>query len=126
MLLRTCGPGFLPCATTCASASPLPIISTLACSGCSPIPRARSRGSTVMPDLATRAVVSDDGEIRMTLYRDDGQAMAVALAPARAIALAGELIEAAGPKLGLRRDAAVNDKPPNRDDLYRNLAHSLG
>jgi hypothetical protein len=54
----------------------------------------------VTPDLATRAVLSDDGEIRMTVYRDDGQAVAVVLAPVRAVALAGQLIEAAVPKLG--------------------------
>jgi hypothetical protein len=27
---------------------------------------------------------------------------------------------------GLRRDAAANDKPQTRDELYRDLAHSLG
>ena len=44
----------------------------------------------------TRAVVSDDdGQIRLTLYLDDGEAMAVVLAPVRAVALAGELIQAA-------------------------------
>jgi hypothetical protein len=47
----------------------------------------------------TRAVVSDDGQIRLTLYRDDGEAVAVVLAPVRAVALAGELIAAALPKL---------------------------
>ena len=62
--------------------------------------RACSLGLAAMADLATRAVLSDDGEIRMTLYRDDGQAVAVVLAPLRAAALASELIAAAVPKLG--------------------------
>jgi hypothetical protein len=48
---------------------------------------------------AARADVSDDGQIRLTLYRDDGAAFAAPLAPGRAVALAGELIAAALPKL---------------------------
>ena len=48
-----------------------------------------------MIEPATRAVVSDDGEIRLTLYDDQGAVAVVKLSPLRAIALAGELIEAA-------------------------------
>jgi hypothetical protein len=54
-----------------------------------------------MPDSTARAVVSDDGStIRLTLYTEQGNGMAVVLAPVRAVALAGELIRAAIPKLG--------------------------
>jgi hypothetical protein len=55
----------------------------------------------VEAEPATRAVVSDDGrEIRLTLYGEAGvPAVAVVLDPARAIALAGELITAARPRL---------------------------
>jgi hypothetical protein len=49
---------------------------------------------------AARAVVSDDGKIiRLTLYADTGVVAAVDLDPLRAIALAGDLIEAARPRL---------------------------
>jgi hypothetical protein len=50
---------------------------------------------------ATRAVVSDDGrEITLTLYGEAGiPAVAVVLGPARAVALAGELIASALPRL---------------------------
>jgi hypothetical protein len=50
---------------------------------------------------ATRAVVSDDGrEIRLTLYGEAGvPAVGVALDPARAVALAGDLIASALPRL---------------------------
>ena len=45
---------------------------------------------------ACRAVVSDDGtEIRLTLYSDAGAVASVVLDTARAVALAGRLIEAA-------------------------------
>jgi hypothetical protein len=47
----------------------------------------------------SRAIVSDDGQIRLTLYTEQGNGMAVVLAPVRAVALAGELIRAAVPKL---------------------------
>jgi len=48
-----------------------------------------------------RAVLSDDGStIRLTAYGDDGAAVAVTLAPVRAVALAGDLIRAALPKFG--------------------------
>jgi hypothetical protein len=51
-------------------------------------------------ELAARAVVSDDGcEIRLTLYNENGAAFAAPIAPGRAVALAGELIAAALPKL---------------------------
>jgi hypothetical protein len=70
------------------------------CCGCSPMSRPCSPGSTTMPEAA-RAVVSDDGStIWLTAYTATGQALRVALNPVRAVALAGELIEAAVPKLG--------------------------
>src|SRR5438045_348424 len=100
MQSQPCATGCWHSATICGSALLRRIISTPGCCGISPIPRACSPRSIAMSDLATRAVLSDDGEIRMTLYRDDGRAVAVVLAPVRAVALAGELIEAAVPKLG--------------------------
>ncbi len=49
---------------------------------------------------AVRAVVSNDGRlIRLTVYREARAVAAVTLAPRRAVALAGELIAAALPKL---------------------------
>jgi hypothetical protein len=53
-----------------------------------------------MPERAARAVVSDDGTIWLTAYGEGGVVVPVALLPVRAVALAGELIEAALPKLG--------------------------
>jgi hypothetical protein len=53
-----------------------------------------------MPEPAARAVVSDDGTIWLTAYGEGGVVVPVALLPVRAVALAGELIEAAVPKLG--------------------------
>jgi hypothetical protein len=45
-------------------------------------------------------VVNDDGQtIRLTLYAETGAVAAVELDPIRAIALAGELIKSALPKL---------------------------
>src|SRR5437763_6510439 len=53
-----------------------------------------------MSEPAARAVVSDDGStIWLTAYTAVGEAVPVALQPVRAVALAGELIEAAVPKL---------------------------
>jgi hypothetical protein len=47
-----------------------------------------------------RAVVSDDGSaIWLTTYGEEGAAVPVVLAPVRAIAIAGELIRAALPKI---------------------------
>jgi hypothetical protein len=49
---------------------------------------------------AARAIVADARrEIRLTLYGQAGPAAAVALDPVRAVALAGELIAAALPRL---------------------------
>jgi hypothetical protein len=49
---------------------------------------------------AARAAVADDGrEIRLTVYTEAAAAAAVVLEPVRAIRMAGELIEAALPKL---------------------------
>src|SRR2546421_12122205 len=54
-----------------------------------------------MPEAAARAVVSDDGStIWLTAYTEAGDAVPVALHPVRAVALAGELIRAAVPRLG--------------------------
>jgi hypothetical protein len=48
-----------------------------------------------------RAVVADDGrEIRLTVYTEADTAAAVVLDPVRAIRIAGELIDAALPKVG--------------------------
>ncbi len=50
--------------------------------------------------MGERAVIGDDGrEIRLMLYSQSSAIGAVALSPCRAIALAGELIAAALPKL---------------------------
>jgi hypothetical protein len=55
-----------------------------------------------MSDPAARAVVSDDGStIWLTAYTATGDAVPVVLMPARAVALAGELIAAAVPKLNV-------------------------
>jgi hypothetical protein len=63
-----------------------------------------------MPESA-RAVVSDDGStIWLTAYTAAGQAVPVALHPVRAVALAGELIEAAVPKLGIAEVSSVTGK----------------
>jgi hypothetical protein len=64
-----------------------------------------------MPDPASRAVVSDDGSaIWLTVYSAAGDAVPVALLPVRAVALAGELIEAAVPKLNVTAKSAVTTK----------------
>src|SRR5438045_9559867 len=61
-----------------------------------------------MPEPAARAVVSDDGStIWLTAYTATGEAVPVALQPARAVALAGELIEAAVPKLNVTDKLSV-------------------
>jgi hypothetical protein len=76
--------------------------------------------STAMPN-PSRAVVSFfDATISPTTYTEAGDAVPVALAPVRAVALAGELIEAAVPKLGnataksVVTRAAVETKPTKR------------
>jgi hypothetical protein len=50
---------------------------------------------------AARAVVADDGQmIRLTLYRQNGEAAAtIELQPLRALALAGDLLDAARRRL---------------------------
>ena len=65
--------------------------------------------ATAMPEPVTRAVLSDDGStIWLTTYTEAGDAVPVALLPVRAIALAGELIQAAVPKLnGTAKSAAT-------------------
>src|SRR5438270_12427189 len=67
-----------------------------------------------MAEAAARAVVSDDGStIWLTAYGDDGAVVPVALQPVRAVALAGELIEAAVPKLNAA-EISVETKPTER------------
>jgi hypothetical protein len=53
----------------------------------------------VAAELATRAVVSDGGEIRLVLYGEAGAVAATVLDPVRAIHLAERLIGSALPKL---------------------------
>jgi hypothetical protein len=70
-----------------------------------------------MREPAARAVVSDDGStIWLTAYTASGDAVPVALLPVRAVALAGELIEAAVPKLGnvTAQSAATTVAPKRR------------
>jgi hypothetical protein len=52
-------------------------------------------GEAVGAELATRAVVSDGGEIRLVLYGAAGAVAATVLDPVRAIHLAGRLIAVA-------------------------------
>jgi hypothetical protein len=92
-----------------------------ACWHCSPIPKPSLRRSTAMPEPTARAVVSDDGStIWLTAYTEAGDAVPVGLLPARAVALARELLTAAVPKIGnvtakasVTR-AAVKTKPIKR------------
>jgi|HubBroStandDraft_6_1064221.scaffolds.fasta_scaffold732280_2 hypothetical protein len=69
-----------------------------------------------MPESGARAIVSDDGStIWLTAYTEAGDAVPVALAPVRAVALAGELIEAAVPKLGKITEAnSMTGRPKRR------------
>jgi len=90
-------------------------------------------------DGSARAVVSDDGlTICLTTYSADGSSLPVLVTPVRAIALAGELIRAALPKLevtdsvmrsapkfGLNNELAPNTEIRVRDELYRRLDSSL-
>jgi len=92
-----------------------------------------------MAEPAGRAVVSDDGStICLTTYSADGSSLPVLVTPVRAIALAGELIRAALPKLdvtdsvmrsapkfGLNNELAPNAEIRVRDELYRRLNNSL-
>src|SRR5438046_8151593 len=88
-----------------------------------------------MPEPAARAVVSDDGStIWLTAYTATGEAVPVGLQPARAVALAGELIEAAVPKLNVTEKSSVacpvktrggdpySDQRRTRDAKIRTLA----
>jgi len=56
---------------------------------------AAERGDAV----ADRAIVADDGQIRLMLYDGAGAVAAIVLDPVRAVRLAGRLIAAALPKL---------------------------
>ena len=70
-----------------------------------------------MPDPAARAVVADDGStIWLTAYTASGDAVPVVLLPMRAVALARELLTAAGPKLGnvTAQSAATTVAPKRR------------
>jgi hypothetical protein len=92
-----------------------------------------------MREPAARAVVSDDGStIWLTAYTEAGDAVPVVLMPARAVALAGELIQAAVPKLGNVVEESSMTKGKNRggdrqaekrrqrDDDIRALARLTG
>jgi len=60
----------------------------------------RPSGANGDTRVAARAVIGDDGrEITLTLCREGGAIGAVTLKPCRAVALAGELIAAALPRL---------------------------
>jgi hypothetical protein len=63
---------------------------------------------------ATRAVVSDDGEIRRTLYRDDGEAVAVVLAP--------PMPEETNPKRGLMQKINGYGLPVGKRQIRKILA----
>ena len=68
-----------------------------------------------MAEPAARAVVSDDGStIWLTVYSESGEAVPVALAPVRAVAIAGDLIRAAVPKLDTTVNSAVAMPPKHR------------
>jgi hypothetical protein len=85
---------------------------------------------------AARVVMSDDGStIWLTAYTEAGDAVLVALHPVRAVALAGELIEAAVPKLGniVERNSVMSrvkrhggdqhaQKRRQRDEEFRSVA----
>jgi hypothetical protein len=89
-----------------------------------------------MPEPAARAVVSNDGStIWLTAYTEAADAVLVALHPVRAVALAGELIEAAVPKLGnvVERNSVMSrvkrrggdqqvQKRRQRDEVFRSVA----
>src|SRR5437868_3355237 len=67
-----------------------------------------------MSEPAARAVVSGDGStIWLTAYTAAGEAVPVAIEPVRAVALAGDLIRAALPKLGVVEKNSVT-RPPKR------------
>jgi hypothetical protein len=68
-----------------------------------------------MAEPATRAVVSDDGStIWLTAYTEAGEAVPVAIEPERAVALAGDLIRAALPKLGVVEKNSIVSAPKRR------------
>src|SRR5438874_2077664 len=87
-----------------------------------------------MPEPGARAVVSDDGStIWLTAYTAAGDAVPVALHPVRAVALAGELIQAAVPKLcnpagGQKRRGGDHQAAQRRalHDGLRGMASLLG
>jgi len=63
----------------------------------------------------SRAMVSDDGlTIRLTAYGEDGVAVSVMLSPVRAIAIAGDLIRAALPKIGNEAQLPARSAPQHR------------
>ena len=73
-----------------------------------------------MPDPAARAVVSDDGStIWLTAYTATGDAVPVVLLPVRAVALAGELIQAAVPKLNVTAKSAATRQPIENEPTKR-------
>jgi hypothetical protein len=71
-------------------------LASVSASGCD----GTSRPASASAAPAERAVVADDGQaIRLMLYGGANTAAAVRLAPLRAVAIAGELIAAALPKM---------------------------
>jgi hypothetical protein len=58
-------------------------------------PVARDAREAAMTEPATRAVISDDGTIRLTLYAESGALATVPLSQHRALMLAMRLLEAA-------------------------------
>jgi hypothetical protein len=80
------------------------------------MPRSFWLRSTAMPKPAARAVVSDDGStIWLTAYAANGEVVPVAIKALRAVALAGELIEAALPKLrNAMEENSVTSAPERR------------
>jgi hypothetical protein len=72
-------------------------------------------GMPIAADVASRAVVSDDGrEIRLTLYAEAGAVAAVVLDPVRAVALAQRLIAAALPRLS---SPSCNGEPSDGPEI---------
>jgi len=68
-----------------------------------------------MLEPGSRAIVSDDGStIWLTGFAANGEAVPVAIEPVRAVALAGELIEAAVPKLNIAAKFAVTRPAPEQ------------
>ena len=72
--------------------------------------------------------MSDDGEtIWLTAYTEDGAAVPVRLSPVRAIAIAGDLVRAALPKLGAGQTPGRDPHAEQRrENAIRAVAASQG